>query len=95
MQNLSDILSNRLNSLNSGVKTTIKDKYLDDLLSVINTCRIEAGYKPYTYPRLQKDLQKLGKSKKSWDRNIYIASVLDSKNPCSRFFWDLKQVKKL
>lgn len=73
---------------------TRKDKYLDDLLSVINTYRIEAGYKPYTYPRLQKDLQKLGKSKKSWSRNIYIASVLDSKNPCSRFFWDLKQLKK-
>lgn len=70
-----------------------KDTYLDKLLNVINESRKGTQYPVYTYARLNKELKKLGKSKKNWDRNIFIGSVLDAKNPAKFYFWKLKELK--
>ena len=60
---------------------------LDKLLSILNEAR-EGKYTPITYPRLNKMLQKLGKSKRDWDQSVFIADVLEAKNPSS-YFWSL------
>lgn len=74
-------------------KEKYKDIYLDSLLKAINLGREGTKYKPYTYARLNKDLQKLGKSKKNWNRDIFIGSVLDNSNPSKYFFWYIKTYK--
>jgi hypothetical protein len=68
-----------------------KDVYLDKLLAVLNEGRAEMKLKLITYARLQMMLKKVGKSKKNWDRDIFIGNVLDSKNPAKYFWWKIKQ----
>ena len=62
-----------------------EETHLEKLFRILNESREEANYKPLTYPRLNKMLKELGKSKHNWDQNIYIANILDSKNPSSYF----------
>lgn len=72
-------------------KEKYKDTYLDNLLHAINLGREGTKYKLVTYARLQKMLLKVGKSKKNWSRDIWIANVLDSKNPATYFWYLLKK----
>lgn len=76
-------------------KKKYKDIYLDNLLNAINADRIGTKYKPITYARLQSMLQKLGKSKKNWSRDVFIGSVLDRPNPSKYFWWVMKMDKKV
>lgn len=69
----------------------LKDDYLDKLLSAVNLGRPEKGLKLISYGYLNLLLKRLGKSKKNWDRNIFIGNVLDAQNPGAFFFWSLKQ----
>jgi hypothetical protein len=68
------------------------DEYLEKLLNILNESRKDTKYKPITYPRLNMMLKKLGKSKKNWDRNIFIGSVLDAPNPSKYFWWKFKNL---
>ena len=68
-----------------------KDVQLDKLLQALNLSREGTKYKPITYARLNKMLQKVGKSKKNWDRNVWIANVMDAQNPAKYFWYIIKQ----
>lgn len=70
----------------SGSVGRYQDEYLNKLLAVLNESRKDTKYKPLTFARLNMLLQKLGKSKKNWSRDIFIGNVLDARNP-SKFFW--------
>ncbi len=76
------------------IKVPYKDEPLERLLSEINKSRAETKFSPYSFSRLNLDLKKIGKSHKNWDRNIWIASVLDATNPAKTYFWRLKELKK-
>lgn len=68
-----------------------KDEYLERLLAVLNEDRDGVKYKKLTFSRLNLMLKKLGKSKKTWNRDIFIGNVLDSKSPSKFFWWVIKQ----
>lgn len=67
-------------------KQQFKDEYLDRLLSLLNESRETVGLPKITYARLNLMLKKVEKSKKNWDRDVWIANVLDAKNP-AKYFW--------
>lgn len=72
-------------------KQKYKDKKLDSLLSVLNeNLGDNTKYKKVTYARLNMLLHKFGKSKKNWDRDIFIGNIMDAKNPAKFFWWKLK-----
>jgi len=87
MEAIKDLIKNRV------VIENRRDDYLDKLISVLNESRAEAKLPPLSYSRLQMMLKKIGKSKKNWDRNIFIGSVLDASNPSKFFWWKFKNVK--
>lgn len=72
-------------------KSSYKDEYLEKLLAVLNEDRDGVKYKKLTFSRLNLMLKKLGKSKKNWDRDIFIGSVLDASHPSKFFWWSLKK----
>lgn len=95
MQSIAKMFEGKDSTLFKNYQKAIKkDEPLDKLLEAINTSRKEVNLKPYTYPRLVKDLQKLGASKKNWDRNILIGEILDRENPSKYFGWLLKELKQ-
>lgn len=71
-------------------KINKRDEPLEKLLNVLNSGRTEKGYKALSYAGLVSILKRVGKSKRGWDRNIFIANVLDAKNPGSYFWWAIK-----
>jgi hypothetical protein len=92
VQKISELMEGPNSSLyKTFQKAARKDTPLDKLLSVLNESRAEVKLKPMTYARLQSMLAKIGKSKKNWDRNIWIASVLDRKNASAYFWWFIKR----
>ena len=68
-----------------------EETHLEKLFRILNESRKEANYKPLTYPRLNKMLKELGKSKHGWSQDIFIADVLDRPNPSKYFWWYTKQ----
>lgn len=72
-------------------KSKYKDIYLDNLVNALNENREGTKYKKLEHARVNTMLKKLGKSKKNWDRDIWIANVLDSKNAAKYFWWKIKQ----
>ncbi len=71
-------------------KKKYQDVYLDRLLDALNIGREQKGFKKLDYARLNKMLKKLGKSKRYGTRDMFIGTVLESKNPASYFWWVLK-----
>ncbi len=67
-------------------KKGYKDEYLERFLDVLNEARLDTKYSPLTFGRLNMMLKKFGKSKRCWDRDIFIGGVLSADNP-SRCFW--------
>ena len=79
-----------MNPIAQFVRTPIvskKDEPLEKLLAVVNEGRGTKKYPLIDYPRLNKMLMKLGKSKRNWDRDIFIASVLDRGVGATKYFW--------
>lgn len=85
MEKISDLLPS------SPKEKDRKDVYLDKLLLVVNEGRGTKQYPLINYARLQLMLQKVSKSKKNWDRDIWIANILDAKNPTTYFWWIIKK----
>ena len=67
-------------------KVKPKDK-LQELFEELNASRKEVNLPPLTYPRLQGYLKKFEKAKNGWSKDIWIANILDAKNPSSYFWW--------
>lgn len=79
----------------SVIDSPFKDEPLEKLLAVLNVSRELVKLPKITFSRLNMMLKKMGKSKKNWDRNIFIASVLDRKNAALYFWWVIKSQKTL
>lgn len=94
MNKISELIEGPNSSLAKTYANAVRpEKPIDRFFALIQASRKEANLPPYTFPRLMKELKKLDKSKKNWSQDIYIANLLDSKNPPKFFFGELKKLK--